>query len=68
MKSYKGGRGIPPLILNIGTRRRLVVNFTLRPFTTEKEARYPLSLRLGEPQSLAGKAACQCLNSNSRPS
>jgi len=28
MKAYRGSRGIAPLILNLGTRRRQVVNFT----------------------------------------
>jgi hypothetical protein len=31
MKAYKGRRGMAPLILNLGARRRRVVNITLRP-------------------------------------
>jgi hypothetical protein len=32
MQSYRRSRGLTPLILNLGTRCRWVVNFTLRPF------------------------------------
>ena len=31
-KEYRGIRGTAPLIFNFGTRWRLVVNFTPRPF------------------------------------
>jgi hypothetical protein len=42
MKSYTGSRGIAPLILNLGTEWRYVVNFTSGP-TSEKESLYPLN-------------------------
>jgi hypothetical protein len=41
-------RGIDPCILDLGTRWRRVVSFTLRP-------PYPSHMRLGEPQSRPGR-------------
>jgi hypothetical protein len=32
MKAYMGSGGIAPVILNLGARRRKVVNFTPQPF------------------------------------
>ena len=37
MKSYRGIRGMAPLILNVGTRLRCVVNFTLWLLHSSKE-------------------------------
>ena len=54
MKAYGGCRGIAPLILNIGTRWRLVVNFMPRPLYSVKEPRCPLNRRLDGPQSQSG--------------
>jgi hypothetical protein len=48
-----GSRGIVPLILNLGTGWRYVVNFTSRP-TLEKEFRYPLN-RLSGFQNQFGR-------------
>jgi hypothetical protein len=36
VKAYRGTRGIAPLILNLGTRWRWVVNFTPRPLYPRK--------------------------------
>jgi hypothetical protein len=51
MKAYRGSRGTAPLILNLGTRWRWVVNFTPRPLYPRKEHWYPLHKRLSRPQS-----------------
>jgi hypothetical protein len=45
MKTYRGRRGTAPLVLNIGTRWRWVVNFMPRPHYPCKEPRYPLKGR-----------------------
>jgi hypothetical protein len=54
IKAYMGRRDTAPLILNIGTRWRWVVNFMLWPCTPRKEPWYPLNRRLGKPQSQCG--------------
>jgi hypothetical protein len=54
MKAYGWSRGIAPLILNLGTRWRCVVNFTPRSLYPGKEPRYPLNKRQGGPQCLSG--------------
>jgi hypothetical protein len=46
MKAYEGTRC--PAALNLCTRWRLVVSFTLRPLGPGKEPRSPLKRRLGE--------------------
>jgi len=47
---------IASLILNIGTRRKGVANFTLRPlYPWEKSTRYALNRRLVGPQSRSGR-------------
>jgi len=38
MKAYKGSRGITPLILNLGSRCRSVVNVTIRPHYSGERA------------------------------
>jgi hypothetical protein len=49
MKGYRGSRGSAPQILNLGTKRRKVVNFTPRPlYPSGKNPR-----RLGGLQSLS---------------
>jgi hypothetical protein len=45
MKSYLGRRAIYPLILNLDTRWKWVVSFTLRPLCPAKERRYELNRR-----------------------
>ena len=37
MKAYKGNGGRYPLVLNLGTRWRCVVNFTFRPLYRQKK-------------------------------
>jgi hypothetical protein len=51
LKPHWGSTGKAPLILTLGTARRWVVNFTLRPFYPEKEVRYPLNRRLDGPRA-----------------
>jgi hypothetical protein len=56
MKTYWESGDIAPRILDIGTRWRLVVSFTLRPLYPQgKSSRCPLDRRLGEPQSRSGR-------------
>jgi len=45
---HTGDGGIPPLVLNLGTRRIWVVSLALQPL-------YPLSRRLGGIQSQSGR-------------
>jgi len=52
MEDVFGGRGIAPRILDLGTKRRWVVSFTLRSlYIRGKSPRYPLDRRLGGPQN-----------------
>jgi len=52
MKAYKGFGNEAPLILNLDTRLRLVVNFTSRPiYLREKSSRYTLNRRLDGPRT-----------------
>jgi hypothetical protein len=54
-KMYWGSGGIAPRILDLGTRWRWMVGFTLRPLYTQgKSLWYPLDRRLGGPQSCSG--------------
>jgi len=55
MKANKGATRIPPLILNLCTMWRSVVNFTPRPLYPGKEPRYPLYRRLGGTHNLSGR-------------
>jgi hypothetical protein len=55
MKAHLVIRGIAPLIMNLGARRRSVVSFTPRPFYPGKQPRCPLNRRLGGPQSWIGR-------------
>jgi hypothetical protein len=56
MKAYWRSGGIAPRILDLGTRWRCVISFTLRPlYTRGKSPCYPLDKRLGGPQSRAGR-------------
>jgi hypothetical protein len=55
MKTYWGSGGIGPRILDLGTRKRWVVSFTLRPlYPRGKSPWYPFDRRLGGPQSQSG--------------
>ena len=47
MKTYRGSRGITPLILILGARRRRVFDLTPLCFTSGEDTRYPLNRRLG---------------------
>jgi len=55
MKAYWGNGSIAPIILVLGTTRRSVVRFTLRPLYPRGKnsplRRYPLERTLGGPQS-----------------
>jgi hypothetical protein len=51
-----GSWGIAPRILDLGTRRRRVVSFTLRPLYPQGKCPwYPLDKRLGGLQSRSGR-------------
>jgi hypothetical protein len=55
MKTYWWNGGIAPRILNLGTRWRWVVIFTLQPLYPQwKSPRYPLDSRLGGSHSRSG--------------
>jgi len=49
--AYRGSRNIAPLILNLGTRWRLVIKLRLRLLYPWEEALYTLARKLGGPQS-----------------
>jgi hypothetical protein len=49
-KAYGGNKSIAPLILNLGTGRRSVINTAPWPLYPGKEPRCPLKMRLAEPQ------------------
>jgi len=50
MKAYWGSGGITPRILELGTRWKWVVRFTLRPLYPQgKSPWFPLCRRLGGP-------------------
>ena len=55
MKAYTGSRGTAPLILNLGTKWRCVVNIKFRRVIPGKEPRYPMKRGLGGPQSWSGR-------------
>jgi hypothetical protein len=56
MKAYWGSERISPRILDLGTRLRWVVRFTLRPLYPQvKSLWYPLDRRLNGPQSRSGR-------------
>jgi hypothetical protein len=42
MKAGRVSRGIAPLILNLGAKRRWLVNFTLRPLFTGEKTSVPI--------------------------
>ena len=46
----RGNGGTAPLILNVGTRGR-VISYTPRSRHPQKSYRYPLNMEVGEPQS-----------------
>jgi len=50
-KACRGRRSVTPLILNLGTRLRWVVNYTLRPLCPLRETLYTLNGKLDGPQS-----------------
>jgi hypothetical protein len=54
LKSYKGHRVIAPVIVNLGSRGRWVVNFTPWLSQPRKEARYPFTRMRGGLQSWSG--------------
>jgi len=54
MKAYRGSRGIAPLILNLFTRCRWVVDFKLRPLCPLEITLYPLNRGLSGLQSRSG--------------
>jgi len=56
METYWRSGDVAPLILNLGTRWRIVVSFTPRPLYSRGEIpRYPLDRRLDGPQSRSGR-------------
>ena len=54
MKAYRGCRGVPPLILNLSSVWKLVVNFTHRPLYPLERAPVPIE-QLDGPQSWPGR-------------
>jgi hypothetical protein len=55
-ESALGSGGIGPRLLDLGNRWRWAVSFTPRPLYCQgKSPWYPLSSRLGEPQSRSGR-------------
>ena len=63
-KTYRGSRGIAPLILNLGRKRTCVVNFMHRALYPLKETCISLNRRLGDPQR---QSALSELNKNPFP-
>jgi len=55
VKRKMGNRGIPPLIFNLGTKWRCVVNFTRRSIYTQNNHRYRLNWRLVWFQMLSAR-------------
>ena len=58
MKRHSGSRDILPVIPNLRTRWRCVINFTLRPFYPWEETPVPLEKEAGWAQKLNG-AVCK---------
>jgi hypothetical protein len=57
-EAYWGSRGIAPCILDLGTRWRWVVSFTLLPvYPQGKSYMFPLDRRLCGPQSRSGRGS-----------
>jgi hypothetical protein len=54
-KYERGGGGMAPCILNLGTRWGLVISFKPRPLLPEKTPRYPLDRRPVGLQSQLGR-------------
>jgi hypothetical protein len=54
MKTYRGRKGIAPLILKLGARWRWEINGTPSPLYPGKERRNPLNKRRGGPLSRPG--------------
>jgi len=54
MKAYRESRGITPLILNLGSRWRGILNFIPRPLCSRERTPVPLELWLAGPQSQSG--------------
>ena len=54
-KAYRGSRGIAPLILNLCTKWRWVVNIRTSYFTWRKYPWNPSNMRLGGPQGYSTK-------------
>ena len=53
---HEGSGGLLPLILNLGTRWRCVVNFMPHPlYPRDKKTLHPLIRRVGGPQSYFGR-------------
>jgi hypothetical protein len=46
MRVYRRRRGIAPFILNLGTRRRRVVRFTLRPIYHQERTPFSIEERI----------------------
>ena len=56
LKVYWRSRGLTPIILNLGARRRLVVYLVPRPlYPRRKSCRYQLKSRMVEPHSRSGR-------------
>jgi hypothetical protein len=55
MKAYWGSEVTTPRILDLGTRWRWAVNFTLRPLYTQGKSPWYQLDRLGGPQSCSGR-------------
>jgi hypothetical protein len=55
MKTYRERRRVSPLILNLDTRHRWVVNCTPRPLCPQERTPFTMNRRLAGPQSRCGR-------------
>jgi hypothetical protein len=67
-KAYGGSRGVAPLILTLGTRRRWVVNFISRPIYARVSTGGWMGLRAGLGVLDKLKNSLPCQESNPEPS
>ena len=67
IKAYRGSRGIAPLILNLGTRWRCVVNFTRRPLYTQQRTPAPTEQKAGSSHIVGLDSSAEEQNLTSLP-
>jgi len=65
IKAYRGSRGVLPLILNLGTKWRWVVIFTLRAIYFQERTLVPITWATDPVEAvLVNKISCLCWGSN----